>query len=643
MSLRSVMRAAAVALAVSACRPGLPEAPRAPRTTVVTATASMLPADTLAYVVAPSFESLWDRAQGDQLVVAARADAMRLFYRAEREVGVVPRPEALAAVGVEVDGPAGVALMLDEDAETIPVVFLSLAHPGRFESALLRFAAREGYGRPGAEGDAALVLGDEVAWLVRRDVAFLLPRRAHETQRRLATFTDSEPSLAERPAFRHAMAGQLRRTTALAGFVDVRGLLYADAGLDPRWAGADTAAARANLERQHRQALKVARNEGAGVRALAAIDARYRNWRAGLREDASASALRALWGEVEGAGFRLELGGSRAQLSARIAIPEAAPLARLLSRPRPARTPLKALNAPPYAAAELTAEPALLQKHLSALLPFLGRRFEGDGELLGALDGTAAVVVIETEDGPRLGARVGLKDAGIAQSQLDEVGRDGSVHADGADVILGVPGVPPVRVGVRAGAVVASSHRDLFDRLAQLPETPSYGDQSRVARVLRRSPSAFVMGGAVGALVAGPIPSSLGRAPSPPPPSVPKTDRERIQVELDRIDYALKQVERRRLGRLITLRRAWSDALGQLALTLGWSGDALRLEVRWERSEGPVGEAVVRLLEGAPGRDDPALETDDLDALLGQLNVQRFELLGRLGELEDGASVPTPQ
>lgn len=643
MSFRSVMRAAAVALAVSACRPAPPEVPRTPARSAVTITASMLPEDTLAYVVAPSLEALWDRAQGDELVEAARADAMRLFYRAEREVGVVPRPEALSSVGVDVEGPAGVALVLDADGKTIPVAFLSLAEPGRFESALLRFAAREGYGRPGAEGDAALVLGDEVAWLVRGDVAFLLPRRAAAMQRRLALFSSGEPSLAERPGFRDAMAGQIRRRTALAGFVDVRGLLYAESGLDPRWAGPDLASARASLERRHRRALSRARGESADVRELSAIDARYRRSLAAMRDDASANALRALWGEVEGAGFRLELTGARAQLSARIALAETAPLARLLSRPRPARTPLKSLEAPPYVAAELTAEPALLRKHLGALLPFLGRHLVGDGELLGALDGTAAVVVTETDEGPRFGARVGLKDAAIVQSQLDELGRDGVVHADGADVIVGVPGVPPVRIGVRQGAVVASSHRDLFRRLEQRPEAPSYGAQSRVARMLRRSSSALVLGGAAGALVAGPIPSSLGRAPTPPRPSTSKTGRDGIQAELDRIDYELKQVERRRLGRLLELRRAWSDALGQFALTLGWSRDALRLEVRWERSEGPLGEAVVHLMKGAPGRDNPALATDDLDALLGQLNAQRFELLGRLGELEDGASVPPPQ
>jgi len=640
-----MVRFTAIAAALAACRPAPATPPRTPRSSPAVAIASMFPSDTIAYVVTPSLRGLWDRAEGDRLVAAARGDATRLFYRAEREVGVVPRPGALEAVGVDVDAPAGVAMVLDESSAGVPVLFLTLAEPGRFESALLQFAAREGYGRPGAAGEATLVRGDEVAWLVRDRVAFLLPRDADAIQRRLGTFTPGEPSLADSPAFRHALVGQLSRRTAVAGFLDVRAQLYAESGLNPRWEGPDAAAARAHLERRQREALQRARSEGATMQALARIDARYRTWRQSLRDDEVARGLRALWGEVEGVGFRLGLGDARAHLSARLDLPASAPLARLLGRARPARTPLKSLTAPPYAAVELTADPALLQKHLGALAPFLGRRFlpDSEGEVLGALDGTAAVVVTEGEGGPRLGARIGLRDATAAQKLLRELGRKGSLHADGDDLIVGVPGVPPVRVGVRGEAVVVSSHRTLFERLCGLPSAPSYGAQSHVARVLRRSRSAFVMGGAVGALVVGPVSPSLGPLPPSSSTAPPRGDREKVEAELARIDRELKLVERRRRGRFIAHRRAWAEALGQLAVTLGWSRGALRMELRWERDEGSLAGAVAQFLEGPPRRDDPALATDDLEALLGQLNAQRFELLGRLAELEGGGSVAPPQ
>lgn len=625
--------------ALSACRPTLPRAARTGvRLRAEGQVASQLPADTAVYLVAPSLRRLWEHADGPGLVTLLRRRATRLFYTAEREVGVVPRPEALEMAGIDVDGGAGFAAILHEE-ELIPFGFVTLAHPGRLEAALYRFAAREGHGRPRSEGDAVLVDGDAITWILRDDLAFIAPKSREHLCTLLATFDPGdEGSLSERPAFAEAMAGKVGRRTSVAGFVDLRVLAYDEFGLDPRWAGADGNAARADLEAHHRQALTRARGAGASTVELAEIDASYRGWRRQLRSDPRAEAIRAIWGEISGAAFQLQVGPSRATLEARVTMPREAPLARILKQGRPRRTPLKSIDTPPYAAVELHAEPELLRRHLSGLLP--GSDDDFAGALMAVLDGSAGVAIVDGRDGPALGARFGLRDPAAAQALLLKVARASSMHIDGKDVVLGVRGLPPIRVGIRDEAIIAGSHHTLFERFRRLDEAPSYGDVSRVARMLRRSPAAMVFGGEVAALVAGPVPPFV-RAPDELEPSGedPANPRAEIEAELKRIERELELIGWRRRQRFVDLRRSWAADVGQFAVTLGWSGGALQLQVRWEGESSPA-QALVRLLNGAPHQR--ALVSTDLDVLVTQLNARAFDLLGRLQKLE-GVSAPAPE
>ena len=282
--------------------------------------------------VTDNLSQLLDKAGRGEIIANFRQDYERMAFELVREVGYnVLSPEAVADLGVDVEGQAGVALYAENSPTPSVIGFLTLDNPERFKNLIYMIAhGRVGRMRLGMHAsdngvavgrrEMGIALVDNTAILVFGGDAFKIAQRLVELQ--------PEESLAQHRPFRIAMREGAGDAT-VRGYFDLRAAIYAQARLDPRWSGTTLAEAKADIERLHRRVLAGARTRGASIEEIRAIDERYEPLHAALRDDKFDQRMRKLFGGIGGGGFTLSVSDRGLEMKAHVDLTDESLLGRL--------------------------------------------------------------------------------------------------------------------------------------------------------------------------------------------------------------------------------------------------------------------------------------------------------------------------
>jgi len=262
-----------ILLGAPSCHQPPPEAPAvvaAAPMAACYAPARHLPADTVAFAVLPDPLRLADALGRQRFIARYREAYERAFIAVVDELDHdLLSPGGLEAVGLDPHRPAGAAWLTA--GQEAMVAFATLKDSSRFKAALVRAArARQG-------GVEVEVVGDALVLEMRGegDIAFVLfdglvmavvgdgDTEPFYLARRLAELGPAQ-SLFEQDDFQGAVGG-LGSAADLVIYLDSGPSLRWAAGLDPRWAGTDTAAASRALELAWRRQLGKARGAGASA------------------------------------------------------------------------------------------------------------------------------------------------------------------------------------------------------------------------------------------------------------------------------------------------------------------------------------------------------------------------------------------
>jgi hypothetical protein len=419
--------ALALGLAASACAPArgvdTPQAQPA-QPAQAWSVAWRVPRDAVAFVASPDLQAFSLALGKRSLEAKLRAEYEELSYELVRETGhnLLDLGE-LARCGVDVHGPAGLAWLASDQAW---LGFVTLRDAARFKTELYRLEDA----RPEVVRDTVLAVVDDAAVLVDDRTALLIVAEdAPMVARRIAELEPHE-ALAHHLPFRTAIA-KAQAGAQLFAYADVRGLLYREAGMDPRWGGESIGEARRRLEVAHREALLRARVKGADTSEIVALDDRFRVQRAALRDDEPSRRMRGLAGTIEGAALSATLRDSGLSLRLDVELAKGSPLRRLLQR---TTVPKLAVDADPSLVVAFALDPdalvelASLAGDVRAMLGVL----ELDPSALRALDGEGAVALWPRGRSQRAfadrqnlagRARLGVRDPSALDRLLDALAK----------------------------------------------------------------------------------------------------------------------------------------------------------------------------------------------------------------------------
>ena len=592
--------------------------------------ARWLPAHTLAMASTDDLEGLADELGRRELIGRFRRQYERAVFEVVRETGWhLLSPEGLVDIGVNVAGPAAAALVVldgeggDRWSEQAALLTFELAEPERFKAELYRMAIRLRAGPPIVVEDAVILGESDFAVMVRGDRGFVVGSRgdARAACAELARLRPAE-SLAQHLPFRRALAA-LGTQGRVRGYLDLRGLVYAQLGLDPRWSGVSLEAAARHLERAQSDALAAARQRGASVDDIVSIDDRFGRQRQALLARGECD-VRQLLGEVGGSAFAIAPHPEGIDLRMVTDLPGDALLARLLVR-EPAALPLEAASKP-VGELRLHLEPKVLLELFDKLRPEPTDGFPAK-ELVASLSGSLGVTLTLPPGGFAalggvadlgVGAVVGLADEAAAGKLMDQLASEqaGLLERQGDRYLLHAFGTV-LSLSLKGGYLRLSSP----GRSAP-PEPAAAADpQSRPAGLVARG------GGALGAYVRLGL-GLLDEAPrailSQPmeavpwhDPAVPKSEAYRAKLaELTAVTERIAAAEARVL---LERRRHFATALesvGGVGVTLWRSDSGVALEASYRTGGGRPVDVVADLVDVQPGGfHDPQ-----------QLEVERLEL-----------------
>ncbi len=656
-------------LALAGC-PGHGPAPATPDTELGEhpadriAAARHLPHAVPLFAVTDNLSALLSRAGRGEWMARLRKRYEELAFTLVREVGYnLTSPEALADLGIDVEGQAGFALFAERSADERVVVFFSLANQERFKNLAYMIAT----GKVGNRRMSLHVARDGVV-VGRRDLAIVIlgalgmvvsGTDAMRVGRSLAELQPEESLAAHRP-FRVAMRA-VAPNEPLRGYVDARAALYQQAGLDPRWAGTSTEEAQRDLERLHRATLAGARSRGLSMDAIVAIDRRYVQARARLSDGPYARRVRSLFGGVGGGGFGLDVSPTGFALKAELELAPKSLLARLLTtreRPLPLIYGLGEVPALMASAHLELASVAKLARALEAPVEeaniLVGADVERD--LFALLTGEVGLAVLPPEGGLSAVESVAdLRFAGLIgvanDERLDVLLTEFTARAEeGSPLVaagprkwkLTVEGLSPLHVELQKGYLVVASDASFAGRLARkkAPEGPqpwplvASGPQAFSAYV-----EASALLGAIFQRGEAPAPTEELSRPAWHDPEVtasPAYTAKLAELNVNAAAIAALHQARKRRATHATLRAA--APLGGAALSARTTDHGLSLSLAYRTKGRSVASVLAALLEVRPGGGDGAVPHED-DAKLGALEAQRdvlFEELDAIYESDRG-------
>jgi hypothetical protein len=613
--------------------------------------ADRLPATALAFVVAHDLENLVTLLGRDELRGAFLQEWERAAFELVDEIGFnLLSPRVVADLGVDINAPAGAAL-LPGRRDPLLVVFFSLSEPHRFKNELYRALKGRRRHRPLVVDSTIIVGDDDGVVLINGDMAMaVFGDNARQVATRLAKLPEDAALSRHRP-FRVAMRGEVVHRD-LRGYADIRALMYMSAGLDRRWAGADHAAALADIERTQQESLAAARERRATTQELVAMDENFKLARAGLRDDPTASAMRSVFGDVSGAGFSLGVSTDQLHLSLDIDTAQDSFWRRLLVNQRGLAPMLTSLDGEPGFVGHVSIDPsvmALLLRKLGAdeeLEAETGLQLERDFEELS--NGELGLAVILPDKGfaavtnvsdLRFIALAGLRDAKAAKALLGRLAeRDdvrGNVSRDEKTGDLQFrAGETRLTLAVRGSQLILASHPDDVARIAK--GTPGSSPTSGALRLIKRGGTAADAMLAIGlpVLTGAHLPSSATTMAAAPPwhdPGVTKSKAYKDKLaELRAVDGELEKL----LGdaqRATAKRRAESlDPLGAAAVSVRITDNGIELIADYS-VDGP---SMVEAWAGLVQAERELVGEGDVDeARFGALYEKRSRLEAELEEL----------
>jgi hypothetical protein len=611
--------------------------------------------------------------------------------------------EGQAELGLSPRGPAGVA-GLGPGRDGL-VVFASLARSGRFKAAAYRYFHQRDLALVPRVVDTGLVLASRddksFAIVVRGSFAMAVLTRgasdAGELAQELAGLGPSD-SLAASAPFRAATEA-LSAPSDLLLYLDPRPLLRQQVGLEARWSGATFAQAAAEIELAWRKALGRARDDGASVERMVAIDDEFRAARLVLREDPAAERWRAWIASLGPLALGLDVLPSGIRARGALRLEPGSPVARLLWNRQAAPVLVSRLPERPSLLLQVTANPEMLgELGVLAGVPVeeLGKELGLDlgKELAASLDGQLGIALLHDLDlrasssgtgpaeapafGPvRVAAVLGVRDAARARALLGKLakaaGTAGWLEAGAKDgeLVLKRRGEIPLRLAVGAHEIVVSSDPSLGASLASDGPAASWeGTGHRMLRRLAASRDAALDLGLdlgllalprAGLFLAATAPSPAEAASAPPPtapgpgaaaaavatvaagavgaPPAPevKAKADEIRAVEQLIARLQRQLESRRATRPVELARR----VGTVGLRVKRMRTGLLAEAAWAVGTETVSALVAVLLDelwpAEPQRKDEA----ELEAYLGELSVRRARLEAELEALPGYVRAPT--
>jgi hypothetical protein len=590
--------------------PDMPLTPRAHASDTFEA-ARYFPASTAVFLAASSLKNLLKTSSYKNIQAVFPEPFERLSFGIAERTGLSPLdPASLTEMGVALDQPAGLAFpSLRRHEELQPVIFLTLSDPARFKATLYRSLAPTRRADLEIVGNAVVIRGDGFSVVVRDRIAFVITGYGHPIADAVARQPEAS-SLAWHPGFRASLAAIEPAT--VVGYVDVRGMIYADAGLDPRWSGTDLGAARRDLDQRHAAALERARKAASDADVLWRIDEDFRRARNDLAEEEGMAPLRAIVGSIEGAGLALRLQPTGAALEAVVLMAEDAPLRASLG------------SGPPCPSSSFLGERAFsIEAHLDlAATETLAKEWGLAEELFAVL--TEVEVPREAFDGAFCAA-ASLPAGGLAAvedpTDLDFVVRVGLRQPDMVRAALGrlgqIPGAPPLRatgdrfqlklgdrtatIAIEGSSLVAST---------QSARVPAREDPLDAWRALEApEPRALALAFEIGLWLS---PERASEAVARRLPDLSKSRSEAYtqkQAELDAAERALEMALR---AAVQTSRRDFADqaaTLGAVSVVVTPVAAGLRLDARWSVRAPSLVEALAAL-DGRPSLDpwtDPEL------------------------------------
>lgn len=660
-----------VALATS-CSSAPPVAPVAPIETGAEqhpadqiAAARRLPREMTLVAVTDDFGGLLQKAGRSELISRFRPDYERAVFDVVKELGYnIFSPEAVADLGVDMHGQAGIGLYQIRQPEPWPVLFFTLDKPERFKNLMYMIAnGHVGRKRMGlvAVDHGVMVSRHDVAIVMVDDTAIvILGRRCQNVGERFLRL-EPEETLAQHRPFRIAMRGL--EEADVRAYVNPRVALYAEARVDVRWPGATGEAVKANIEQQRSRVLRGARDRGASPAQLVRLDEKYGAALTNLRTEPFQEKIRSLFGELGGVGVAVNITPRSLDVKGHLDAGDTFLKKLFVAR-----------NAAPPLVAGLDGQPAMMLG-LSLDLPTLvtaaralgapiaeanvliGADMESD--LLPLLSGEIAVYASAPEGGlaavkgigdMELGLLLGVADAKKIDDVLTKfVGRgDGasSLSADGPRRWkMQVEGYPQLTLTLSEAHLVLATDPELAARVADGGKAPSGARAWQLATAEGNAAELFAQAAAL--LGSWLMFDEAGVDAEPPPLERLPWHDPRVQFseayaakmkELHALDVeATKLISRRNLRERGAMVRA-ADPLGAIGIRLIPTEHGLSAVGSYRtkgRSVASIVAAMQREKEGKTPHED--------DTKLSELETQRRKLHKELEAIYKQLPKPEPK
>ncbi len=602
-----------------------------------------LPRTLRALFITPNLEVLVEQLGRSALIEVLRADYEEAAYQSVRETGHnLLSPAGLRAVGIDVAGPAGVAVIDGISSPTV-IGFASVAEPDKLKTALYRlstgaFTRSELGGRPEVVGDAVIVGEDDIAVMLVQSLVMVVVSDDDSRQiaKRLAALPAGETASDHEP-FRAAL-GALPQAADVRGFLDPRGLTYGLLGLDPRWGGNSFAAEAAQVERGHRAALVRARARGASVPEMVAIDDDHQFAREQLIDDPDIPWLRPLLGSVDGLGLEIALRADGLDLTVLANLDRAGKVAQLFQSERVSPALVSSVSEQPGLWLQLAIRPAMVLQiaelfgtRPAALSKTLG--VDVERELLPVLSGELAVAVSPRERDLDALAKgeidlvvlLGIGDSKAATRLVAQLGKAealASLMGRGAqgEVVVTLPGLRPLHIRARDKYLVLST--DPSWELSPPAKRPApWLGASRATR-LAAKPGGSVLGtvdlGLLwrAILARGATPRLMSMKPyrEPDVPLSPETQQK--NDELAEIDAQIADRARTLSRRAVRPQLQLARSVGSLGFRLAETDHGLQLQLRYATAGRPLASLLTALVREQLGSATRfPVEEDELSEL----------------------------
>lgn len=440
---------------------------------------------------------LLERMGRSEIMQRFRTEYEQAAFELVREVGYnILSPEALSDLGIDTHGQAGIALAMGRSPEPQVIAFFKLAHAERFKNLIYMLATGhvgrqrmsqhpESSGVAVGRGELAFAVADDVGFVVMGGNALVMARN-------MMSF-EPEETLAQHRAFRVAMRGAAEGSD-VRGYIDLRVGLYAQAALDPRWAGSTLEEAQADIERLRRATLEGARARGADADRIKEIDHRFASAIPRLRNGKFEQRIRSLFGGIGGGGFSVDVSPRGVDVAGHLDLASGSLLQKLV-RSRTGAPPLvSGLADVPAAMVGLSLDlPSVVElaRQLDAPIAEANILLGGDIErdLLPLLDGELAAFVAPPPGGltavrdaktVTFGVRIGVQNA----KKVDEILTSFTDRGEGSSVLkragarrwsLTIASVAPLHVELSDTFLVVTTDAGFAKRLAHPSKGPTRG------------------------------------------------------------------------------------------------------------------------------------------------------------------------